>query len=772
MLKKLKLLFSQPFNIALAGILLFHALFNIVWQRLNTAPPTWDGAGHLSLAFTYADKIVSFFKFNGDASLLDLIRVSTYYPPLLHFLGGIVFLVFGRNYEHALLLETVFLLLAIVFLYKIIRYKFPDKPALALVSSLIFSLLPGLWGESRQFHLDVPLTAMLLVSYYFLIKSDSLKSRKYSLLFFVAFALTQLTKWYGFVYLAVPFIYEVLIKAKQAKELLNKARIYNILYGSAIVLLVALPWYFFNLQTILANVKVASTADAGDPTNIWSLDSLLFYLHWMVTHQLGILCVLLIALSVHAQYIKRILFRNYLLYMFLLPYLIFSFIQNKDIRYVLPVTPILAFYITYYLLDDASKIYRVIKASLLVAFLLFYYFLFSFNQFTKLPNNLVGISYVFAGPGNLDWVYEPNYYAYDDHDWNTEQIVHKVESIADAEELSVSHYKVLEASDNKFYAIADFDMYKQQSRYYNMDLTVPFFKFDTFTPDELSNYVRQMDFAIVPDSAGPPGLRNIIVLNQLIAYFKNDQNMDFIEMAVYTEPDGNVIHVYKRAVSYMPLSNLGINPASVKLSASSILLLDKKNLPDEAFKVYTYSDSSGTAQLSSVDMPAGNGAEKRISLTGVNAFKVDLAPENIDVQYLYGWSYDPASNLFIRDQSFWSKFNGENQASIYSDFSIKTKSASFINPITTISRTQDGNVRITLNNLSQSVAVDYGLAGWKWSRVMLTAQNPSLTLHEKDLWQFNVTSPFQLISNLGSDWGYFPCYKGNAVCFYPIVNGL
>jgi len=117
--EKIRTLFSDKYLIILVAIITFHITLNIIWQILNTAPPTWDSSGHIVLSYIFTDRIPEFF--GGHVNLISLIKVSTYYPPFLHFLGSIVFFVIGRNYEYALMLGTVFFIIAQVYLYLIVK---------------------------------------------------------------------------------------------------------------------------------------------------------------------------------------------------------------------------------------------------------------------------------------------------------------------------------------------------------------------------------------------------------------------------------------------------------------------------------------------------------------------------------------------------------------------------------------------------------------------------------------------------------------------------
>ena len=48
---KIRELFSDKYVVVLTVIIVFHFTLNIIWQYVNTAPPTWDSAGHLVVLF-------------------------------------------------------------------------------------------------------------------------------------------------------------------------------------------------------------------------------------------------------------------------------------------------------------------------------------------------------------------------------------------------------------------------------------------------------------------------------------------------------------------------------------------------------------------------------------------------------------------------------------------------------------------------------------------------------------------------------------------------
>jgi 4-amino-4-deoxy-L-arabinose transferase-like glycosyltransferase len=764
-MSKLRTFLKSPTTLFVI-LITFHVFFNIYWQKINTAPPTWDSAGHLTLAYIFTDKISNFFK--GEVSLLGLIRTSAYYPPLVHFIGGVVLLIFGRNYEYPLLAETLFFVISIIYLYKIIRHFFPDKPYLALLTSSVYSFFPQIWEQSRQFHLDIPLCLLVLASFYHLSLSKSLTNRKHSFLFFLFFSLAQLTKWYGFVFLVVPFVYEVLIKAVSAKDFLNSKRISNLFIGIIEVLLIAIPWYIVNLKTILSNFAISSTADYGDPRIVLSYESLFHYLKLMTSHQLGVLSILVFFAGLYVMFRDRISYRRYVLWLFLFPYLVFTVIPNKDLRYVLPLAPIAAFLVSYFLTQVGNRTLVFFKTTIFCVYLFSLFLFFSLNQYPILTDNLRLFAIAAGGPYGDTWVNEPNNYSFNPDNYKVDEMVRKAQETADNTGISANHFKVLTLSDNKFYSVSDFDLVVLQNGYYNMSVITPFYQLNPFSPEQLKDYISSVSLVLVPKFPGPSGLRNIEVLNQLITYFNSTQNTDFVAIESFDLPDGNVIALYKR-INLETFNNPEVSEDSLKVSASTILLLDTEKIPGETVKVVFYS----TSGAESVREVTGMFGQHRLSLEGVEKFRIDLPKNRIDPRELRGWFYKDGG-VFERNSEYFSDLADSGYESVYQNLSIQPKNEILnfaYTPSVTIAL-EEGRVKLFLMSPNEKVFVAYATSGWQWNNFWLSSENSEVILPIEGLLQVEVTQKNQLIRGFIKDWDYFICYNGNAVCFYPLLTSL
>lgn len=765
--EKIRTLFSDKYLIILVAIITFHITLNIIWQILNTAPPTWDSSGHIVLSYIFTDRIPEFF--GGHVNLISLIKVSTYYPPFLHFLGSIVFFVIGRNYEYALMLGTVFFIIAQVYLYLIVK-EVTRNMKTAVLAVLIFSLFPQVWEQSRQYHLDVPLTALLLGAFYHLIKSRGLIDKYHSILFFFLLAFAQLTKWYAFVFLAFPFLYHVFYSPFKAKVLHDRNRWTNMVVGGLIVLLVAAPWYVVNLRTILENVQVSSTADAGDPSEVLSFESFFHYIKLSTTHQIGIISMLLFIVSVMFLFNQNKKMGRYVLWATLIPYFVLTLIQNKDLRYILPLTPLFAFAIAYFFTMRPTKKLPNIGIGIYLFYLFFYYFFFSFNQYQTLPKPLYFISTLFAGPGyRLTWVAEPYSYAYNGKDWKGEEIIHTINNLANEEPNIHGKYRVLEVSDNRFYSIASFDMYLLENRYFEMNLQIPYNRPDPLSDEELTNYLATMDFAIIPKDPGPPGLRNIAVLRQLVAYFLDGQHPEFELARSFDVPDGNVLYLFRRS-DYLKYNNPALSQEYLRVYMGNNLILDRELLPRRSFNVSFYKDSG---EFVDINYPEGGGNQMRLSLEGVSRVKIDLPAREMNIKELHGWRY--YDQHFIRDGKYDELLRGSYDTYVY--YSGRLAPKNVFTPFTAFDGSVevalgDGVVNVTLADSSDSVYVAYAYNGWRWESAVLNKDKGSVSISLLDLIQIEVTSKKQIIRGFDKMWDFFICYDGNAICFYPLTEIL
>ena len=527
------------FKFVLIGLCLFHLISNLIWLKIDQSPPTWDSAGHLSLVLVFKEILPRALSNN---SISDLLYLSNYYPPFMYILGSVILLVTNSNYDPLLSLGTIFQLISFLYIYKIVLHHENQNKKLAILTCIIFSFFPQLWSESRKFHLDIPLTTLLLVTYYQLIKSNQLTSRFHSILFFFFFTCAQITKWYAFVYLIIPVSIELMNWRKSWIN--NDDRISNILFGLSIFLVGAAPWYFVNIPSILANMLITTTGELDDPKVFYSFEYWTHYINLISTHQITFVSMLILLLGLKNTLAK---FNQYwpLLFSILVPYIIFSGIQNKDLRYLIPLSPFFAYIIAKYLIETKGIFFQKFITISYIAYLVCIYLIFSYDQI-KIPTPVMkGLTILIGGHEYEFWLENPDHLSNSQINWPVEDILDRVYIEASNKKHGGS-FNVLELSEEKYYSLSTFDLLKLDKGYNNLNLVSPIYCLKEMKRDEIETYLSNIDFAIVPNNPGPTGLRNYSCLMSIINYLHSNNNSFFHSFYSVTMPDGNTVDLFSR----------------------------------------------------------------------------------------------------------------------------------------------------------------------------------------------------------------------------------
>jgi 4-amino-4-deoxy-L-arabinose transferase-like glycosyltransferase len=359
-------------------LIIFHFICNLIWIYLNKIPPSWDASLHTRLSIQFLDYIKdNLFHFN----LIDFIKISQYYPPFIH-LMGMFFALLGNNDYHILQLTgSFFLSINIFFIYLVSKEIFHDTK-IGFFSTFFFSFFITIYQQSRVHMLDVPLSAMVTVGLFFLLKSDHFRNRNNSLIFFLVLSLSFLTKWYSLIYLLIPLLYissELITNKTYLKTALN-----NILIGCFIFLVVVLPWYMVNLPATISIAQKTITPEKGNPQMLLSFNNLFFYLKLIIMFQISLagFIFFLFSLSslVKRKQSKQVIF--FLIFHILFIYLFFTFfVGNKNIRYLIPLMPYLAIIMGAGLGNflKNQKSFSTVLSAFIVIYMLASFFILSFG---------------------------------------------------------------------------------------------------------------------------------------------------------------------------------------------------------------------------------------------------------------------------------------------------------------------------------------------------------------------------------------------------------
>ena len=255
-----------------------------------------------------------------------------YWPPLFHFVEGLVFLVFGLTFLASRLSILAFALVGVFFWYKIAAREGPEHRALA--SALIFPLLPFVLLYERVTMLEIPGVALCIVSLYFW-QGFMREERARDLWCFAAFLVAAMYASQKSIFLAFFVVLHFLVERRW-----NLLKRWDVWAAGVLSVVLVAPWYLFMMTKLALSYERVAGDEFGHTATVHHLA---FYPK-RVTSQLGILLGILgMAGSVWAMLRARKEHRFFLVWM-VASYVCFTLIQEKSIRHTMIWVPTLIYF--------------------------------------------------------------------------------------------------------------------------------------------------------------------------------------------------------------------------------------------------------------------------------------------------------------------------------------------------------------------------------------------------------------------------------------------
>jgi hypothetical protein len=296
----------------------------VAWLAVDRRPPEWDHANHLERAVLCARDLA--------AGRLDaIVDRSSFYPPLVPCAGALAYRLAPSDALSAQLAVLVFLGVGMAATYLLGRRL--AGPDAGLAAALLFGSAPFVVFLALRFQLDLPLAAMVALALLVLLHTEGFTRRGWCLVAGVVFGLGLLTKPTFPVYVLPPALL-------MAARIRTRGAALGAALAVAVAAVLSAPWYgprLVGLPMQLASRSFKQAAEAGHPDPAtWT--GLLIYPRWFFD-QFGVLAAVLFGLGLVVAAWRRAWIP---LVATVVPFAILELMQNKNLRYTLPLLPAVA----------------------------------------------------------------------------------------------------------------------------------------------------------------------------------------------------------------------------------------------------------------------------------------------------------------------------------------------------------------------------------------------------------------------------------------------
>jgi 4-amino-4-deoxy-L-arabinose transferase-like glycosyltransferase len=231
------------------GLLLFHAVNNLLWLAENVTSTGWDKPRHLAQSLSYTQTLSS----PTVRSLFSVMTADPIRPPLFPASAAPMYWLFGRSADVAVMVNIVYMAIALAATYGLGRRWSGRRQG--IVSVVLLATFPMFYSMSRYFYLEFALTAMVALTVYLLLAADGFRRPWVSLLFGLCLGLGLLTKRTFALFVVGPVIATILSSgllptAWQRLRRVPSLHWRSLLFASIGGLALATLWYFPNREAV------------------------------------------------------------------------------------------------------------------------------------------------------------------------------------------------------------------------------------------------------------------------------------------------------------------------------------------------------------------------------------------------------------------------------------------------------------------------------------------------------------------------------------------
>ncbi len=389
-MKIINLFFKNNYSKIIIIIFLSLIIDNLFILQINNPPP-WDQGYHLSNVFKMYN-ILGDQGINISEKFDQLLNVTdSYRGPLTYFLSALFLKVFNNTYQFAYLSNQIFNIICIVSIFQL--SKLLKNESTGIWAALIFTFSSIILNHRFDYLIDLSLSSFSTLCFLFFTKwfLDEKKFSFYSSLAGATLGLIFLTRPTGVVIFLLSFLCIVLKLIKRRNNLFYSLGEFISFFTAFIV--VIFPWFSKNWLTI-----ITSTINAWnwgikyqDGLEFYSIESWVFYLKSLplvfgpITFSIFSIIFLIekiLQKNLLNFNIKSLTKLNLWFLIYILNcYLIVSLMSTKDIRFIMPIYPILCIYPAIFLDSKNFKIFSEKSKKLIILIALFFSLFFTKSKF-------------------------------------------------------------------------------------------------------------------------------------------------------------------------------------------------------------------------------------------------------------------------------------------------------------------------------------------------------------------------------------------------------
>jgi len=358
---------------ALAAFLAAYLGVTHLFLAANTEPPTWDEALYLANSEIVFQTLKGNHEYSSRYYGMDENAACYICSFLSRLMGGVHtplialwpipgYALLGTGLAGMTATYSSWIILFAVVYYGLVA-RLTDEWT-AFVAVAVTSTMPLTVGLSRRFFMEYGLMMLVVLWLYLQLLSQGFSDRRFAVPLGMVLGLGLLQKILFPIFIAGPAVLEALRSVRADG---SRARLVSLLTTGLIIaasaVLVSGIWYIPNFETIVKHGLGSATAQAYGPGAVWDLHTLLAYWLGLINYGVGtyyafagLLLGMLVWMGARADRQRAVTLPGrrisghghaLILTWLLVPFAMFSFSVNKDVRFFLPALPAAGFVVAY-----------------------------------------------------------------------------------------------------------------------------------------------------------------------------------------------------------------------------------------------------------------------------------------------------------------------------------------------------------------------------------------------------------------------------------------